>query len=426
MRTDSVNLADKAIKQIRALVEEKYGKKYIPPKPNYYKKKSKNAQEAHEAIRPTDFNTDASDIEKKHGKSAAKLYELIWKRAVSSQMRNKEIEALKVSLVPKDLNKPEYIFTLGGEKTLFEGFRKVLGTTKRDDDLQEIAQLKEGDELEKVEFVNEQKFTQPPARYTEASLIKQLEKLGIGRPSTYSSIISTIRSRGYVEFEARLILPTDIGRVVTNFLRDNFKRLVDYEYTAKVEDELDDIALGKKEYVPVIDEEYKSLMENIDKADKAVKKEDVVILGKSEEKCPKCGGEMVVRIGRYGKFLSCAKFPECKGMKDISGGEEKLDYDKYFKPKECPECKSKLVLKTGRYGKFWACETYPDCKGVVPLLLNEKCPECGHHLVERKSKWGKTFIGCSNYPNCKYIKKSKKKTKKKGKSKKESKPKEKS
>jgi DNA topoisomerase-1 len=426
MRTDSVNLADKAIKQIRGLVEERYGKKYIPPKPNYYKKKSKNAQEAHEAIRPTDFNTDVSEIEKKHGKSAAKLYELIWKRAVSSQMRSKEVEALKVSLVPKDLNKPEYIFTLGGEKTLFEGFRKVLGTTKQDDNLQEMAQLKEGDELEKIEFVNEQKFTQPPARYTEASLIKQLEKLGIGRPSTYSSIISTIRSRGYVEFEARSIFPTDIGRVVTNFLRDNFKRLVDYEYTAKVEDELDDIALGKKEYVPVIDEEYKSLMENIDKADKAVKKEDVVILGKSKEKCPKCGGEMVVRIGRYGKFLSCAKFPECKGMKDISSGEEKLDYDKYFKPKECPECKSKLVLKTGRYGKFWACETYPECKGVVPLLLNEKCPECGHHLVERKSKWGKTFIGCSNYPNCKYIKKSKKKTKKKGKSKKESKPKEKS
>jgi DNA topoisomerase I len=132
---------------------------------------------------------------------------------------------------------------------------------------------------------------------------------------------------------------------------------------------------------------------------------------------------MVVRIGRYGKFLSCAKFPECKGMKDLSGGEEKLDYDKYFKPKECPECKSKMVLKTGKYGKFWACERYPECKGVVPLLLNEKCPECGHHLVERRSKWGKTFIGCSNYPNCKYIKKSKKKSKEKGTSKSKSKKK---
>lgn len=419
MRTDSVYLGKKAISQIRKLVEDRYGKEYIPPKPNYYKNRSKNVQEAHEAIRPTDFSMDLAKIEKVHGKPAAKLYELIWKRAVSSQMSSKEVEALKVSLVPKDLKDPEYIFTLGGEKTLFEGFRKVLGTKKLDDDLQEIAQLKEGDKLEKVEFVNEQKFTQPPARYTEASLIKKLEALGIGRPSTYSSIISTIRGRGYVEFEARAIFPTDIGRVVTNFLKDNFKKLVDYKYTAKVEDELDDIALGKKEYVPVIDEEYKSLMKNIAKADKDVNKKDVVILGKSKEKCPKCKGEMVVRIGRYGKFLSCAKFPECKGMKDLSGGEEKLDYDKYFKPKECPECKSKMILKTGKYGKFWACETYPECKGVVPLLLNEKCPECGHHLVERRSKWGKTFIGCSNYPNCKYIKKSKSKSKKKVKSKKE-------
>jgi DNA topoisomerase-1 len=427
MRTDSVYLAKKAINQIRKLVEDKYGKEYIPQKPNYYKNRVKNAQEAHEAIRPTDFSLDLSQIEKEHGKAAVALYELIWKRAMSSQMSNKEVEVLKVFLKPKDLDKPEYIFTLGGERTLFDGFRKVLGNRKDSNDLQEIARLKEGDELEKVEFVNEQKFTQPPARYTEASLIKKLEELGIGRPSTYSSIISTIKGRGYVEFEAKAIFPTDIGRVVTNFLKGNFKRLVDYKYTAKVEDELDDIALGKKEYVPVIDKEYKSLMENIKKADKEVKKEDVVILGKSDEKCPECGGEMVVRIGRYGKFLSCARFPECKGMRDLNGQEDSLDYNKYFKPEKCPKCGAKMVLKNGKYGKFWACEKYPECKGVLPLLLNEKCPKCGHHLVERRSKWGKTFIGCSNYPNCTYIKGSKEKSKsgKKGKTKSKSKPKEK-
>jgi DNA topoisomerase-1 len=417
MRTDSVYLAKKAINQIRKLVEDKYGKEYIPQKPNYYKNRVKNAQEAHEAIRPTDFSLDLSQIEKEHGKAAVALYELIWKRAMSSQMSNKEVEVLKVFLKPKDLDKPEYIFTLGGERTLFDGFRKVLGNRKDSNDLQEIARLKEGDELEKVEFVNEQKFTQPPARYTEASLIKKLEELGIGRPSTYSSIISTIKGRGYVEFEAKAIFPTDIGRVVTNFLKGNFKRLVDYKYTAKVEDELDDIALGKKEYVPVIDKEYKSLMENIKKADREVKKEDVVILGKSDEKCPECGGEMVVRIGRYGKFLSCARFPECKGMRDLNGQEDSLDYNKYFKPEKCPECGSGMVLKNGKYGKFWACEKYPECKGVLPLLLNEKCPKCGHHLVERRSKWGKTFIGCSNYPNCTYIKGSKEKSKPKKKSK---------
>lgn len=414
MRTDSVFLSNKAVDEIRNLVKNRYGEKYVPEKPNYYKNRSKNAQEAHEAIRPTDFNIDFAQIEKEHGKPAAKLYELIWKRAVSSQMSSKEVEVLSVLLSPKEPKNPEYIFTMGGERILFDGFRKVLGSKKEEDELQEIEKIKKGDELEKVEFINEQKFTQPPARYTEASLIKKLEALGIGRPSTYSSIISTIQARGYVGMEARAIFPTDIGRVVTNFLRDNFKRLVDYKYTAKVEDELDQIALGKKKYVPVIDDEYKPLMESIGIADKNVHKEDVVILGKSEEKCPECGGEMVVRVGRYGKFLSCVKFPECKGMKDLSGGEEELDMEKYYKPKECPECKSNMVLKNGKYGKFWACEKYPECKGIVSLLLNEKCPECGHHLVERRGKWGRTFTGCSNYPNCKYIKKVKSKKAKKG------------
>ncbi len=413
MRTDSVFLSNKAVDEIRGVVSQRYGNEYLPAKPNYYKNRSKNAQEAHEAIRPTDFNLDIARVEGEHGKPASKLYELIWRRTVSSQMSNKEVEVLSVSLTPKDVKTPEYIFTMGGEKTLFDGFRKVLGSKKMDDDLQEISQIKKGDELEKEEFVNEQKFTQPPARYTEASLIKKLELLGIGRPSTYATIISTIQGRGYIEMEAKSMFPTDVGRVVTNFLRDNFKRLVDYEYTAKVEDELDDIALGKKKYVPVIDDEYKPLMESIGVADKNVNKENVVILGKSKEKCPECKGEMVIRIGRYGKFLSCARFPECKGMKDLEGKEDSLDYEKYFKPTECPECKSKMVLKNGKYGKFWACEKYPECKGIVPLLLNEKCPECGHNLVERRGKWGRSFTGCSNYPNCKYIKKVKSKKKKK-------------
>ncbi|MBP6922245.1 topoisomerase DNA-binding C4 zinc finger domain-containing protein, partial [Candidatus Dojkabacteria bacterium] len=207
--------------------------------------------------------------------------------------------------------------------------------------------------------------------------------------------------------DGRAILPVDVGRLVTNFLRGNFTRLVDYAYTAQVEDELDGISLGKKKYFPVIDEEFRMLTEAIAKAEKGVKKDDVVIIGKSEEKCPKCGGEMVVRVGRYGRFLSCAKFPECKGMKDISGGIE-IDFEKYEKQDKCPKCGKGVVLKSGKYGKFWACEEYPDCKGVIPLLLKEKCPECGHNLVERRSKWGKTFIGCSNYPECKYIKNARK------------------
>lgn len=407
MRTDSVYLGAKAIESIRKLVQERFGEEYIPEKPNFYKTKSKNAQEAHEAIRPTDFWIDSKRISSELGDSAAKLYELIWKRAVSSQMSSKEVEVLSVSLTPRDLKSPEYEFLMGGERILFEGFRKVLFIKHESEDLQEINQLEKGDELTKEKFINEQKFTQPPARFTEASLIKKLEELGIGRPSTYATIISTILARGYVVKDGRAILPVDVGRLVTNFLRGNFTRLVDYAYTAQVEDELDSISLGKKKYFPVIDEEFKMLAEAISKAEKDVKKDDVVIIGKSEEKCPKCGGEMVVRVGRYGRFLSCAKFPECKGMKDISGGIE-IDFEKYEKQDKCPKCGKGVVLKSGKYGKFWACEEYPDCKGVIPLLLKEKCPECGHNLVERRSKWGKTFIGCSNYPECKYIKNARK------------------
>ncbi len=407
MRTDSVYLGAKAVESIRKLVHERFGKEYIPEKPNFYKTKSKNAQEAHEAIRPTDFWIDSKRIASELGDFAAKLYDLIWKRAVSSQMSSKEVEVLSVSLTPMDLKSPEYEFLMGGERILFEGFRKVLFIKHESEDLQEINQLEKGDELTKEKFINEQKFTQPPARFTEASLIKKLEELGIGRPSTYATIISTILARGYVVKDGRAILPVDVGRLVTNFLRGNFTRLVDYAYTAQVEDELDSISLGKKKYFPVIDEEFKMLTEAISKAEKDVKKDDVVIIGKSEEKCPKCGGEMVVRVGRYGRFLSCAKFPECKGMKDISGGIE-IDFEKYEKQDKCPKCGKGVVLKSGKYGKFWACEEYPDCKGVIPLLLKEKCPECGHNLVERRSKWGKTFIGCSNYPECKYIKNARK------------------
>lgn len=412
MRTDSVNLGDKAIKSIREQIENKYGKEYLPETPNYYKKKSKGAQEAHEAVRPSDFTVTKTRISEEFGAPEAKLYDLIWKRAVASQMTEKLAEVLTVSLVPEGVKEPEYIFTLGGEKTLFDGFKKIWGSSKAED-LQEIEKIKEGDVLAKKEFITEQKFTQPPARYTEASLVKKLEQLGIGRPSTYASIISTVQARKYVEKEAKALFPTDTGRIVTNLLRDNFARLVDYEYTANIEDKLDDISEGKIEYVPFIESVYKPLIREIKKAEKDVNKEDVVILGKSKEKCPECKGGMVIRVGRYGKFLSCAKFPECKGMKDMDGGEEKMDFKKYHRPEECPECKGPVKLKNGKYGKFWACEKYPECKGTVPLLLNEKCPECGHYLVERMGKWGRYFTGCSNYPKCTYIKKVPKKKKKK-------------
>ena len=410
MRTDSVFLAEKAIKEIREIIPDRYGKKYLPEKARYYKNKSKNAQEAHEAIRPTNFSVSVADIRGKRGKDAAALYNLIWKRAVSSQVTPKRVENLTIYFEPVKKLKDKYTFSVGAQKVLFDGFRVVYGNQKPENEvLQEITGIKKGDIYEKEKFEVEQKFTQPPTRYTEASLVKKLESLGVGRPSTYATIIGTIQSREYVDKEGKYLLPTDIGGVVTHFLKDNFEDLVDYEYTANVEDRLDEIAQGKLEYVPFLDKEYKPLIKGIKKADKEVQKEEVVILGKSDEKCPECGGGMVIRLGRYGKFLSCSKFPECKGMKDIDGGIESMDFEKYLKIDKCPECGAGMVLKSGRYGKFWACETYPECKGTLPLLLKEKCPECEKPLVERTSKWGKAFIGCSGYPDCKYIKKEKKK-----------------
>ncbi|MCA9375129.1 topoisomerase DNA-binding C4 zinc finger domain-containing protein, partial [Candidatus Dojkabacteria bacterium] len=369
------------------------------------------AQEAHEAIRPTDFSVEPGYISKQMGSAEGKLYEMIYNRALSSQMSNRESEVISASLTAEGSSGIEYMFRMGAERLLFDGFRKVLKTKSKDQDaeLQQVENLKEGENFDIKEILTQQNFTKPKARYTDASLVKALEKLGVGRPSTYATIISTVQSRGYVEKQGRYLHPLDVGRVVNEFLCKNFARLVNYEYTAGVEEKLDLITENKVEYEPFIDAEYKPLLKELQAADKNVNKEDVVILGSSEEKCDECGSPMVVRLGRYGKFLSCKRFPECKGIKNIDGGEENLDYEKYMKPDSCPKCGSKLVLKMGKYGKFWACEKYPECKGTLPMLLNKKCPECSKPLVERRSKWGKMFIGCSGYPDCKFIEKKKKK-----------------
>ncbi len=413
MRTDSVNLSNQALDAIRKTISSEFGDKYLPDKPVFYKNKARNAQEAHEAIRPSDFKVKADVIKQKFSPSEAKLYDLIYKRAVSSQMAPRIAEVLNITFRVEGDSKKKYDFVVKAEKILFDGFTKLLTMKYGDEEsFQEISHIEEGQVFSQKEFVKEQKFTKPRARYTEATLVKALEKYGIGRPSTYSSIISTVQDRGYVVKVERYLVPQDVGRVVNGLMERSFFRLVDYEYTASVEGGLDDMAEGKIKYAPFVDKEYKLLDKELRKAEKEVSKDDVVILGPSKEKCPDCKGKMVERLGRYGKFLSCAKFPECKGMKGADL-EDDLDKEKYLKPKECPQCKKGLILKIGKYGKFWACEDYPNCKGVVSLLLNERCPECKSPLVERKGKWGKSFVGCSGYPKCKYIKKQSFKKKKK-------------
>jgi DNA topoisomerase-1 len=409
MRTDSTNLSAQSIEQIRKYINSEYGKEFLPEKANYYAKKAKNAQEAHEAIRPSDVSFTPTQASAKLDPTEAKLYDLIWRRAVASQMSEKVSKLLSIEIHPENTKK-KYTFNASGEEILFEGFRKLMKLDKNDDELAVLENISKGDILGLIELSLLQKFTKPKPRYTEASLVKTLELLGIGRPSTYATIISTIIDRGYVMKIEKALGPTEIGRVVCGFLKLHFNRLVDYEYTAGVENKLDEISEGKVEYTPFIDSEYKPLIEDIEKADKTVKKEDVVVLAKSDEKCKECGADMIVKLGKNGKFLSCSRFPECKGIKSF-GPEEVLDEDKYLKLEKCDKCGSNMILKNSKYGKFWACEKYPECKNSKPLCLKEVCPDCGSNLTEKKGRWGKTFIGCSGYPNCKYIKKQPKKQK---------------
>ncbi|HRI05461.1 MAG TPA: type I DNA topoisomerase [Candidatus Dojkabacteria bacterium] len=410
MRTDSTNLSKDAIGAFRGYISSRYGESYIPESANFFRKSSKLAQEAHEAIRPTDVTKTGEALSDAEA-SEKKLYDLIRNRALASQMSPALYDTYNITAAPTGVEK-DYDFVVSAQNCTFEGFKKLWNIQfgKDGEDVQEISKIEKGDSLKNKEVSPLQKFTTPKSRYTEATLVKQLEALGVGRPSTYATIISTIMDRGYVVKVEKKLAPTDIGTIVSNFLSEHFTRMVDYKYTAKVEDGLDGIALGKVKYEPFIDNEYKPLMKDIERIDKEVKKEDIVVLEKSDEKCPECGSDMVVKLGKYGKFLSCSKFPDCKGMKNLESTEFVLDESKFVKEDKCEKCGKQMIIKTGRFGAYWACEDYPKCKTAKPLMLLEKCPECGSHLVERKGRWGKTFTGCSAYPKCKYIKKESKKT----------------
>lgn len=411
MRTDSLNLSNEAIDAFRKYIGSSFGNDFVPESPNRFRQKSKSAQEAHEAIRPTDVSQTGSSL-KDIDASEKKLYDLIRNRALASQMAPALYDTYSIEASPKD-TKEKYIFTVVAQNCTFEGFKKMWNVKygSEGEDVQDVGKIEEGDILKNKEIVPLQKFTTPKSRYTEATLVKQLELLGVGRPSTYATIISTIMDRGYVVKEEKKLAPTDIGVIVNNFLVQHFNRMVDYKYTAKVEDGLDEIALGKIKYEPFIDNEYKPLIADIERIDKEVSKDDVVILDKSDEKCPECEKEMVVKIGRFGKFLSCSNYPECKGMKNLGGSELVLDEKKFMKADKCEKCGKEMVLKNGKFGIYWACSDYPNCKSSKPMLLLEKCPECDSPLVQRKGRWGRMFTGCSSYPNCKYIKKASKKKK---------------
>lgn len=407
MRTDSYNLSNEFLKKVPKVIEKLYGKEYCLTKPRVFTKKAKGAQEAHEAIRITHPEKTPKDLKEHLDPQQYKLYKLIWERTIACQMPDAELDTTSITV---RANK-DYELNAKGQIIKNPGFMKVYveGTDHPDDALSDkdklLPKMDEGETCELVKINPEQKFTQPPHRYTEASLVKKLEAEGIGRPSTYAPTISTITTRGYIEKkEDKKLYPMEIGIIVNDFLVKHFADIVDYQFTANMEEKLDDIAHGELKWQSVIKEFYDPFIKNVEEKKKSVKKEDI-IHEKTDEKCDLCGAPMVVKFGRNGKFLSCSKYPECKNAKPMKADQEKEEeLQKEFKDEKCDKCGGQMVVKNGRFGEFLACENYPKCKTTKTLShsLNVKCPECGSEIVEKRTKRGKVFYGCSDYPKCKF------------------------
>ncbi|HEY9583015.1 MAG TPA: type I DNA topoisomerase [Candidatus Paceibacterota bacterium] len=416
MRTDSVNLSSEALSTIAGVIKKKWGEKYLEVRA--YKSTSKNAQEAHEAIRPTHVekeNLNLPDDQKK-------VYRLIWERTVASQMTDAKILKTKISAQVANLEP----FVANGSRVIFDGWL-ACDVRARGEDV-ELPKVSTGEKLECLEVSSEGKETEPPNRYTEAGLIKELEKRGIGRPSTYASITKTIVDRGYVNKEGKTLIPTDTGDVVSTFLEANFSNYISDTFTASMEEDLDDIALGKKEYVKTLSTFYKPFLKDVKEKDKTIGK--ITNMGDVEDiwKCPTCNGPMVWKLSKNGKFMSCAKFPDCAGARTNSGEEMKGPVETGEK---CPLCGDlpvsktakleggKLVERQGRFGTFIACSRYPKCKfikedpdAVKRSDTGVSCPVCAKEgrvsgtMREKRGRFG-LFYGCSNYPECKNIIKSK-------------------
>lgn len=403
MRTDAVNLAKEAVEVIRAHIQHHFGEDYLPARARVFKKKTKNAQEAHEAIRPTDISLTPDKLRGKIPDDEWRLYRLIWLRTIACQMRAAEIDQVRV-----DLTDGHVTLRASGSSIVFPGFR-VLYTESSDEEGKEatacrLPRLKEGDSviIEKVE--TKQHFTEPKPRFTEASLVKELEKHGIGRPSTYATILAVLRERGYVRMERKRFVPTDIGEVVNRFLCTYFPEIVDVGFTAEMEDKLDAIARGEVEWKPVLRRFWGPFKEKVDQTLQNVSRADV-LHEKTDERCPQCGKPLAIKLGKYGRFLACTAFPECRFSKplDDSGkqGETAEETDQV-----CAKCGAPMQVKTGRYGRFLGCSRYPECRFIQPIEAPKDtqvpCPACGEGtFLEKKTRRGKVFYSCSSYPKCK-------------------------
>jgi DNA topoisomerase-1 len=408
MRTDSVNLSVDATTEIRALIAQKYGEENVPKEPRQFKTKSKNAQEAHEAVRPTAANQLPSQIKSYLSVEQYKLYNLIWKRTIACQMIHATL-----NLVAIDFNcgSTKNVFRATGSTIAKPGFMAVylegLDDNKEGDDKEHfLPPLKEGDKIPLNEIVADQHFTEPPPCYSEASLVKSLEEHGIGRPSTYATIISTLQNREYVTLEKKRFQPTDVGRIVNKFLTEHFTKYVDYNFTADLEDNLDAVSRGEKDWIPLLKDFWQPFKDLVKEKDETVQRKDVTQEA-LDEKCPECGNPLSIRLGRNGRFIGCTKYPDCSYTRNLNDDGTESNEPEVVDGRHCPKCESALVIKTGRYGKFIGCSGYPDCKHIEPLEKPEdtgiKCPECNKgNILKRKARSGKIFYSCEKYPKCKY------------------------
>ncbi len=395
MRTDSLNIAKEALEEARAKILKDYGKDYLPPKAKVYSSKNKNAQEAHEAIRPTSIILEPNALKDYLKPEELKLYTLIYKRFLASQMQDALFESQSVVVA---CEKGE--FKASGRKLLFDGYYKILGNDDKD---KLLPNLKENDPIKLEKLESNAHVTEPPARYSEASLIKVLESLGIGRPSTYAPTISLLQNRDYIKVEKKQISALESAFKVMEILEKHFEEIVDSKFSASLEEELDNIAQNKADYQQVLKDFYYPFMDKIEAGKKNIISQKVH--EKTGQSCPKCGGELVKKNSRYGEFIACNNYPKCKYVKQTENANDEA------KQELCEKCGGEMVQKFSRNGAFLACSNYPECKNTKSLkntpnaketIEGVKCPECGGDIALKRSKKG-SFYGCNNYPKCHFL-----------------------
>jgi DNA topoisomerase-1 len=390
MRTDSVRVSEQAQAHAREYVESTFGKEYVPPKPRAHKSKGR-AQDAHEAIRPTDVTRSPESVKSSLSKDQYALYELVWRRFVASQMESARYDTTEINVAAGP-----YLLRANGRVMTFSGFLKVYDE-QIEGDGGELPPVAEGDKLDLENIDGIQHFTEPPPRYTEATLIKDLEDKGIGRPSTYANIVSIIQDREYVVKEEGKLIPTTLGRQVWITLERFFPELFDTSFTALMEQELDKVEGGDYTWQRVVKDFYDPFKESLDHIDEKKDGLKKKLQEQSEVTCEKCGRNLIKKWGRNGQFLACPAYPECRYSRPLENEAQSIHLEG-----KCPKCGSRLILKTGRYGRFAACESYPDCKHTESYQIGLDCPKkgCDGRVVEKVTRRGKVFYGCSNYPDC--------------------------